>query len=285
MRNSIFIIFASQAGQGSWLDPQSLSSKIVFLTSFLFGVILTTSFSAFLISFLSVINLTLPFASLKEIRTTDYDLGSVQGSSILDNFLYAPLNSIERKLAEEKIRQDPSNMVSTIEEGLVKAKNEKYAFVWTTDVIYELSKDNCDFLDIPYDVDKGLIVMAWSKHLPHRHFFDYFINKMKETGQMDRILKKWQAKPRSDCGANGEFVSMGMENTISAFAMMVLGIIIASFIFSIEFGVLKLKVKNDHLTPEGSKVIRKDFSLFRFTLLFSFPGLFSSLPDTWGKKV
>ena len=52
--------------------------------------------------------------------------------------------------------------------------------------------------------------MSWSKHLPHRHFFDYFINKMKETGQMDRILKKWQAKPRSDCGGDGEFVSMGL---------------------------------------------------------------------------
>ena len=63
-------------------------------------------------------------------------------------------------------------MVDSLEEGLANAKKGKYAFVWVTDVIYELNKENCDFLDIPYDVNKGLIAMGWSKHLPHRQFFD-----------------------------------------------------------------------------------------------------------------
>ena len=232
--NSFIVICGSQVGQGSWLDPKSLSSKIVFLTSFLFGVILITSFSAKLISFLTVIKLTLPFTSLKEIQGTSYGIGSVRGTSILDNFLYAPPGSIEQAVAEQKIRKDPSTMVGSIQEGLEKAKKEKYAFVWTTDVIFEMNKDNCDFLNIPYDVDKGLIAMAWSRNLPHRHFFDFFINKMKETGQLDRILKKWQAKPRSDCGAAGEFVSMGLENMISGFALVGLAVILATCVLVME---------------------------------------------------
>ena len=172
--------------------------------------------------------------SLHGIQKTAYGLGSVRGSSILDNFLYAPPHSIEHTLTEEIIRKDPTFIVSSIEEGLAKAKTEKYAFVWTTDVIFELNKDNCDFLNIPYDIDTGLITMAWSRHLPHRHFFNYFIRKMKESGQLDRILRKWQAKPRSDCGAAGEFVSMGIENTISGFAMIAVAFVLAAFVFFYE---------------------------------------------------
>ena len=54
---------------------------------------------------------------------TAYGLGSVKGTSYVDNFLYAPPNSIEYALAERKIRKDPSNIVDSIEEGLAKAKN------------------------------------------------------------------------------------------------------------------------------------------------------------------
>ena len=98
-----------------------------------------------------------------------------------------------------------------------------------------MNKDNCDLLDIPFTVNSGQLSMAWSKHLPHRHYFDHFINKMKESGQIDRILRKWMPKPRSDCGYNGEFVSMGLDNMISAFAMVAFGIIFAivSLIFEI----------------------------------------------------
>ena len=70
--------------------------------------------------------------------------------------------------------------------------------------------------------------------MPHRHFFDYFINKMKETCQLNRIRKKRQSKPRSDSGAAGEFVSMGIQNTISAFALIASAILLAAVLCLIE---------------------------------------------------
>ena len=117
-----------------------------------------------------------------------------------------------------------------------RTKAGKYAFVWTVEVVYDLNKDNCDLLDIPYAVNTGQLAFAWPNHLPHRHYFNHFINKMKETGQMDRILKKWMPKPRSDCGASGEFVSMGLDNMISAFAMVAGGFMFAIFLLIIEIG-------------------------------------------------
>ena len=144
-------------------------------------------------------------------------------------------------------------MTETIEDGLAKAKKDSYVFVWPTDVIYDINKDNCDFLDIPYDVNTGIIGMTWNKHLPHRHFFDYFISKMTETGQMDRILKKWLPKPRSDCGANGEFVSMGIENMVSAFAMIFAAFVIAVLVLVLELIARKRQKKKYEFDCKDSK--------------------------------
>ena len=254
-QNTCLIIWGSQFAQGSWLDPKCISSKIIFFTSFIFGVVLYTSYSAKLISFLTVIKLTLPFTSMEEILYTDFAIGTVTGSSILDTFLYGPPGSIHLQLAEEIIKKDSTNMPATIEEALAKAKNERYAFVWTTDVIYAINQDNCDFLDIPYDVNSGMLTMAWNKHLPHRHFFNYFINKMIETGQMNRMKKKWLPKPKIDCGTNGEFVSMGIENMISAFAMILIAVILAVFILTLEIIVRRREKKKYQFDSKDSKGI------------------------------
>ena len=90
-----------------------------------------------------------------------------------------------------------------------------------------MNKDNCDLLDLPFTVNSGQLALAWSKHLPHGLFFDHFIKKMKESGQIHRILYKLNPKPQSDCGKNRKFVSFGLDNTISAFGMDGLGFIVA----------------------------------------------------------
>ena len=72
--NSWLTIWGSLMTQGASLDPKSFSSKLIFLVSFLFGVIFYASFSSMLISFLTVIKLVLPFTSLEEIERTDYQI-------------------------------------------------------------------------------------------------------------------------------------------------------------------------------------------------------------------
>ena len=116
-----------------------------------------------------------------------------------------------------------------------------------------MKKDNCDFLDIPFDVNTGILGMVWSKHLPHRSFFTYFINKMIETGQMDSILKKWLSKPKDDCGSNGEFVSMGLENMVSAFAMILTSVVFAFLLLWFEVVLQTYYRKKSNSGSEDSK--------------------------------
>ena len=97
-------------------------------------------------------------------------------------------------------------------------------------------------MDIPYDVDKCLLSMAWNKN---QQFINYFMNKMAELGQMDHILLKWKARPRSDCGSRGDFVFIAIDNVISAFDRVILGIILATVILLLELGLKSGKSLKD----------------------------------------
>ena len=238
--NNGLIVFASQLCQGCSIDPKSASTKLVFLLCYIFGILLYTGYTAKLISFLTVIKLTLPFTTLEGILGTDYGIGAVVESAVLDKMLYAPEGTPHLKVADEIIRKDPAaNVAPSVEEGIEMAKAGKYAFVWTAIGIYGLTEGTCEILDIPYNVNSGLLALAWSKQLPHRHYFDYFIKKIIESGKMDRILKKWIPAPRQDCGNTGEFVSMGLDNMISAFALVLTGILLSLLILFIEISYHK----------------------------------------------
>ena len=52
--STLIVVWGSWIAQGSWLDPKSIASRIVFLVSFVCGVLIYTAYSAKLISYLSV---------------------------------------------------------------------------------------------------------------------------------------------------------------------------------------------------------------------------------------
>ena len=63
--STLLVVWGSWIAQGSWLDPKSIASRIVFLVSFLCGVLIYTTYSAKVISFLSVTKATLPFSNMR----------------------------------------------------------------------------------------------------------------------------------------------------------------------------------------------------------------------------
>ena len=68
---SVFLCFLFHglfSCQGSWLDPKSFPSRIIFFISFLCGITIYTAYSAKLISFLSIPNIVQPFSSLQVVQ-------------------------------------------------------------------------------------------------------------------------------------------------------------------------------------------------------------------------
>ena len=101
--------------------------------------------------------------------------------------------------------------------------------------------------------DTRVQAMAWSPKLPHRHILDHFFGKIRESGQLSRILRaNIPTTNKADCWGEGEFRSsllnlslygliffrsMGLENTIAAFGLITAASIAAILIFLFELGV------------------------------------------------
>ena len=226
------------------MDSKIISSKVVFCTSFLLGVILLASYSAKLISFLAIVKVNIPFKTLEDVLHSDYKFGSVQGSAPLDSFLHGPEDSVFRKIADSIIRLEDANIVDTIGEGLEKARHEKYVFVWTAYVIHSMTENSCDLLDLPIDLYSVSISIAWSRDVPHRHIVDYYIKKIMETGQIDRVRRVWLHSPDAGCGTGAWFSPMGLENMVSAFAMMSAFTLISVCILLLETGYSRIEIND-----------------------------------------
>ena len=192
------MVWGSHIGQGSAIDPKSVASRMIFFISFLLGVLFVSSYTAALMSYLTI-GAVLTFTSLEGILESAYTVSSVNGSAFLDMFLQAPPGSLHARIRSEIILKDAFGAPNSIEERLKRAKEENFVFVWAADVINGKNQENCDFVDIPDVVGSGDLGIGYSKGLPHRHIFSYFINKMKETGQLKRIIRKWLPKQREYC--------------------------------------------------------------------------------------
>ena len=204
--------------QGSWLEPKSIPTRIIFLLSFLYGITIYTAYSAKLVSFLSVPKVALPFTSLEDLLTSrEFSVGMVKGTAVHGSFVNALPGSPRNRVAKQLMSKE--DLVESNQEGWARLRRDpKYTFVSNSNNLP--NNDGCDFLEMPFDLDVNTMAIAWNPRMPHRHILNYALVKMIESGQVNRILKKWLTKKKPDCWDDERFKSMGMEHTVSAFALV-----------------------------------------------------------------
>ena len=234
LSNAPLAVCGTLIGQGSFLDPKSISARIIILLGLLLGIITVFSFSGSLSSRLAIFHVTLPFVTLDGVIDSGYLIGTKNGSAILNGFFQSPVGSIRREIAEKLIRKNPHTMVPGRKEGIEKMLKEKYALMATSQEIRYLSDDDCLFMEIPFNIHTYIVAFAFPKQFPFLDLFNYFITKNIDNGILQRIKIKWFGDGRSMCAAAVNLDSMGFDNVISAFFMIIGGIIITLVIFCIE---------------------------------------------------
>ena len=228
-----FVVWCSMIAQGTSLDPKSTSAKIIFLLCFLLGLLVISSFNATLTSYLAVFKLSLPFLSLEGILETEYSIGGLSGATY-DGFFLAPEGSIKRRVADQLMKPNPDTKLKTYEEAHNKILNERFAFIYSSQRMNGKNNDNCLFAKIPGDVGSFQVALGFPKKFIYASLLNQAIKQSNENGQMDRILKKWVVKPRADCVSGSAFESMGIDNVISAFAIIGVAVVISLLVLSVE---------------------------------------------------
>ena len=118
-------VWAAMTAQGSSSEPKSSASRVVFLMSYILGVVLLGSFSAQLISYLTVVKMDLPFTTMDEMLKTEFTIGTVGESSVADGFRYSPEGSVYKNVWDRIMGQDETLLTDTVEEGLEREKNKQ----------------------------------------------------------------------------------------------------------------------------------------------------------------
>ena len=235
LSNAPIVVCGTLIGQGSFLDPKSISARIIILIGLLLGIITLFSFSGSLSSQLAIFHVTYPFVTLDGVIGSGYLIGAQEGGATMNGFLLSPEGSIRREIADKLIKPNPHTMVSGLKEGIGKMLNDKrFALMSTSEEIRYLSNDACQFMEIPYDIDTYNVGFGFPKHFPFLDIFNYFISKNIENGNLKRIKTKWFKEARSKCDGAAQLDSMGFDNVISAFFMIIGGVIITIGIFCAE---------------------------------------------------
>ena len=111
---------------------------------------------------------------------------------------------------------------------------EKYGFINSSGQIQNAVKDSCTIMEIPYNLNQYDIGFGFPKHFPFIDLFNYFISKNFENGNLKRIKEKWLKKTSKVCGSSTQLDSMGFDNVVSAFILIIIGIVITIIVFIIE---------------------------------------------------
>ena len=169
------IVLSSSLAQGSFLEPKSTSAKILFIFSFFLGVIILISFNATLTSYLAVFKLTFPFNDLAEILHTEYTFGGL-GNAIYDDIFQAPKGSEKRSIGDKLVEQSRNVILNTYDEAHALILKEKFAYVTAVEEMNVRNKDNCHFVQIPFQVQSFQIALGFPKNFP----LAPLINRLKE---------------------------------------------------------------------------------------------------------
>ena len=87
---------------------------------------------------------------------------------------------------------------------------------------------------------------GFQKGSPYKGLFNHYLATMTERGPLNRIIQKYAPNPQI-CPSN-EGKALGLENLVSAFMVVILGIFLALVILTLEIMICKIKAFMVHVS-------------------------------------
>ena len=233
---ALFLSFASLFQQGIECEPRKISTRIATITILFTSLVVYVAYSASLISSLAIFKVSLPFFDLTTLYyATSYKIGSVRNTAY-DDLLKS------RNELDKKIFKDRYEFVDSLNEGLQKSTDEKFAFIWDSEVISYLVGQKCSHIAIPTTVAEFPVAFSMKKNSPYKNMFNYFLLKLEETGHLSRMWSSWKSDAPIDCFVT-EASSQGIFNLFTTFLILGGAIGVSLSIMACEI-ILKRNVNN-----------------------------------------
>ncbi|XP_040034696.1 glutamate receptor ionotropic, delta-1 isoform X4 [Gasterosteus aculeatus] len=268
LQSAIWIVYGAFVQQGSDSILGSVALRIVMGSWWLFTLIVCSSYTANLAAYLTVSRMDNAVRSFQDLsKQADLVYGTVRDSAVYDYFQAKGTNPLEQDstFAElwKTINQNNAfeNSVSSPSEGIKRAKQESYAFLWDMAVLEyaALTDDDCTLTVAGNSMSTRGYGMALQHGSPYRDLFSQKILELQEKGDLDTLKQKWwPRKGRCDLQSHADAQPEGRALHLHSFAG-VFCILAAGLLLALLVAALETWWNSNHCRREQPKEVTKDY--------------------------
>ena len=229
--------------------PNHYSIRIAFACVALGGMIFFYHWDAVLIAHMSVKNIYSPLKNLKELsESPQFKFIVSQGTAHLDYFRYSN-DPIKSKLWNDKILPyfDDLPRYHEIEKRIL---NDPYTVAYHESILKMTeSYINCEIVEIGEPIRTAHLAFAVQKNSPFYKIFQDEINRLKETGLVQRYIQRYNMESQTCESYSGKSISIQQCGTV--FQILFLGAIVSFLGLLAEFCTSHFRKKfGNNLHPD-----------------------------------
>ena len=153
MTQSCWFVFGGLVQGGPDANPKTLAGKTLIAVWWLFALMMVSSYTANLAAFLTVKKIQPPISSVTDLKDqASIKFGTVRNSGVETFFNKTKIPAF-RDMWTHMTELFPDAMVNTTQEGLMRVKNEDYAFLWDNTVTSYVAAVDCEYTEVgpPFD--------------------------------------------------------------------------------------------------------------------------------------
>ncbi|KAF3841930.1 hypothetical protein F7725_023881 [Dissostichus mawsoni] len=248
LQSAIWIVYGAFVQQGSDSILGSVALRIVMGSWWLFTLIVCSSYTANLAAYLTVSRMDNAVRSFQDLsKQVDLVYGTVRDSAVYEYFQAKGTNPLEQDstFAElwKTINKNNAfeNSVSSPSEGIKRAKEESYAFLWDMAVVEyaALTDDDCTLTVAGNSMSTRGYGMALQHGSPYRDLFSQKILELQEKGDLDILKQKWwPRKGRCDLMSHADTQPEGralrLQSFAGVFCILAAGLLLALLVAALE---------------------------------------------------
>ncbi|XP_043206570.1 glutamate receptor ionotropic, delta-1-like [Amphibalanus amphitrite] len=238
LADTLWIMLGLMLQQGADDSPSGLSSRVAFLSCLLLGLLLTTAYSATLISFLSSSGSPRPpFADLQGLtKMPDWSAGWKEGELIENVLDWCALrdnpmpdcHTLTAVWNGHVLPDKRNNLVQSYEEGFKKVARGNYAFIAPNEAAdYQLSKMApeiaCRVHKLEVEYAPGGIALGLQNNSPYKELFDQSLQRLDEAGVTEKLYRSI-LRQREVCSPQLASAATLLQ-TLGAFLLLLAGMV------------------------------------------------------------
>ncbi|XP_045610633.2 probable glutamate receptor isoform X2 [Procambarus clarkii] len=242
-RECPLLVWAAITQQGWPTSPDAGALRVLFWMMYVIGVVVAASYSATLVSFLTVINDQLPFESLEDLKKLPKFRLGIQKGSVLEE-LFKSQKFLE--YWETLIEPYSNTVVKTYTELRALAlKSNNYAYVGSFEVQILDPVGACTMKSARQHLLFNDGALGWPQGSPYLQLFDHFINKFRESGLLKKLMDVWYPRPYACPGQ--PVVALGLQQVFTAFVLLSLGAGLSFLLLSLEKFIIQCRTQHTQI--------------------------------------